>query len=145
MDGQRIIAHIIMWSLIIVGIVLAFGFLPAIQVFPLAYQSYLVIISIPISIICLYYLASAIYFRAKFPLISAGFGKIIKAGVYGRVVHPTCMALAIAGWVLFVFFPDWRTLASDLWMTLVVFFWIKVEENAYAEKPEEKEGADTIG
>jgi hypothetical protein len=136
MDRQRIVAHIWMWSLILIGIALAFLFVPNDSVFSSFYRSYIVIAVVPLFIFFLYYLATAIYFRTKFSSSSSRLEKTIRAGVYGRVAHPTCMTLAMAGWIFFIFYPDWRILASNSWMTFVVFFWIKVEENAFSEKEE---------
>jgi protein-S-isoprenylcysteine O-methyltransferase Ste14 len=134
-----------MWAIIIIGIALAFILLPPVSVFPSPYSSYLTIISIPIFVAFLYYLVTAIYFRTRFPLASTGADKIIKAGVYGRVAHPTCITLVIVGWIFFIFSPDWRILASNLWLTLVVLFWIKVEKDAFVEKPKKSEETDTMG
>lgn len=119
------------------GIALDFYLLPQKFVFSTAHRLYLTFLVIPVVVITIYFLASSIYFRAKFPLRSHGFDHHIKTGVFGRTVHPTCMTLAIIGWVFFIYYPTWQVFISSAWATLVIFFWIKVEQDAYGEKKEE--------
>ena len=133
-----------MWGIIAAGAALAFSFLPATFVFSRANRAYLTFMSIPFFVLLLYYLASMIYFRAKYSLVSSGFGDLIRAGIYGRVAHPTCIMLAIIGWAIFIYMPDWRVLFSNLWATLVVFFWIKLEKYTFLEHPKSSAGPDSM-
>lgn len=142
MDRQRIIAHIWMWTLVAVGIVLSFLILPSSFVLSPKNRTNLPFLLVLVFISALYYLASAFYFRLKHPIREFGLDDFIRAGTYGRVAHPTCTVLAITGWIIFIFSPSWEILAANLWATFVVFFWIELEKNIYKKNGGEENEVD---
>ena len=54
--------------------------------------------------------------------------RMIRIGIYGKCVHPTCTTLAFLGWILFLVVPDLRIFVSNLWFTFVLVFWIRAEK-----------------
>jgi len=90
----------------------------------------------------IYYVSTIVYCYFRYSLSGSGFQKLVTAGVYGRRVHPTCTIAAILSWGVFIYFPDTRIFASCAWITLAVFFWIKMEGTAF-KKQNKVERGDT--
>lgn len=142
MEKQRIIAHIWMWTIALAGAALAFVSFPQLMLFSPQNRMYLSIAIVPVVIISVYVLANSLYLRFRTSLASSGMEKIIKAGVYGRFIHPTCTGAAVLFWIVFIFYPDFRILVSNIWITLVVVFWIKLEEKTFLERKKRKSEED---
>ena len=138
MNTKRITAHFWMWGIIAIGIIMAFLILPDRLIALSGGQELLSLAFIPLVIFLIFYAASIIYCYSRYSLKNSGFEKLVAAGVYGRRIHPTCTLVVIASWGIFIFFPDIRILVSDIWITLVVFFWIKLEEAVHMDKKNKK-------
>jgi len=64
--------------------------------------------------------------------------KVVETGIYAKVRHPMYLADMILAWAAFLFQPEIRFLISALWLTLVFFIWMNLEEKALYEKFGEK-------
>lgn len=133
MIRQRIITHIWMWGIVLAGILSSFFLLPGLFLFPgaLIYTRYIAAIAL---LYLAYHLISSIYYRVSLPPDSIKMSKIIQRGIYGKIVHPTCVSILILSWALFLIYPDVRIFASSIWMAAVIFFWIKIEESEFIKK-----------
>lgn len=131
-NKQRIISHIVLWSLIIAGAFSAFIFFPAKMAFNIGIERWFLIV--PLAAFFVYHLSSAIYQHFKFYPISQKEIMAIKKGVYGKFAHPTCTTLTILGWIIFLYYPETRIFFSMAWMTFLVFFWIRLEESFFMGK-----------
>ncbi len=132
LSHKRIITHLVLWSLIAIGVVLAFYAISPGIIFKKSFNHWLIVF--PVALFLLYHLASVIYWRNRLPFISCSEKRIIRAGVYGKCAHPTCTSLVILGWISFFYFPDARMLASVGWLTFMVIFWISVEKTFFIGK-----------
>jgi uncharacterized membrane protein len=145
MDTRRIIAHIWMFILIMLGVVSAFLFIPSIILFSKTNRYYLSLVSIPFLAIALYNFISAFYYRLNLPADSRELKKLTEKKAFGRMVHPTCTTLAILAWGFFLYSPDLKIFMADIWISIVVFSWIRVEKYAYSERPEKPANDNTSG
>ena len=60
--------------------------------------------------------------------------KIIKEGIYQRVRHPIYSGDIVLVWGIFSHWPSYRALSSVIWLTIILFFWMRLEEKALTEK-----------
>lgn len=141
MDRRRVISHIWMWSLIGAGVVLAFWNIPSGAMMPFD-PGVTWILVLLLGIVFIYHLISSVILRANAVVFFLRDDRLIGSGTYAKASHPTCTTAVILGWMLFVIFPDFRMLISVLWMTLVVVFWIWIEESAFQKKRKTEKDED---
>jgi hypothetical protein len=98
----------------------------------------------PSVILVIYNLASAVYYRFKLHFKSNQLEKMVSRKAFGRMVHPTCTTLAILAWGVFIFSPDLKIFVADIWITVVILSWMRLEKSAYDERPKKPEN-DTSG
>lgn len=134
MDKRRIIAHIWMYILISLGVAVAFRLVPPYVLFSRINRYYLTFAIIPLLFFVLYNFWSAIEYRRGLSSSTPHLEELAKKKFFGRVVHPTCTTLAILAWMSFLYFPNLRMFLADVWMTVVIYFWIKLEKSAYSPK-----------
>lgn len=127
---QKVIAHLVMWSLIATGIFFAFSFFSA-RIFFFGFSKFFRIIAAIILLVALYYFISAIILRFNSLFKKRSEKEIVKSGVYGRLVHPTCISAIFLAWMIFFVYSDFRILISDIWMTMVIFCWIEIEKSFF--------------
>lgn len=121
-----------MWAITIFGIFFTFWFLPAKQVF---YKNfYFSLLIIPAVICWFYFFIGALYVHRKVASSVHEIEKIITIGIYGRVRHPIYSADIILAWGIFFFLPDLRVLVATIWLTFVLFLWMKLEEYGLTDK-----------
>jgi len=60
--------------------------------------------------------------------------KLIQNGVYGIVRHPIYSADIILGWGIFLFWPTIIVFLSVIWLDIILFFWMHLEEKVLIEK-----------
>ncbi len=134
---RRIITHLVLWSLVAVGVTLAFSFITPSIIFKKSFNHWLIIL--PLTIFLVYHFASACYWRSRLHPKSGAERRIIRAGVYGKCTHPTCTSLIILSWIIFFVFPDTRLLGSAAWLTFMVIFWIRIEKAFFLGKKSKAE------
>jgi hypothetical protein len=132
LNKQRVIGHFVMWALIATGFFLAFSLLPKYDLFSTS-GGLILFICAPIAILAIYELVSAFYFRRSF-YRKVSFESLIRSGIYGRCVHPTCSFSVFVAWIIFLIYPDIRLLMSVSWMTIIVLFWIRLEKETIIPK-----------
>jgi hypothetical protein len=137
MERHRIIAHFFMWGMILSGVLLSFLLFPSLLMFQ-SFKYYTIYIAVIFLVYLAYHFISLVYYRITISKNLLSMNKAIRKGIYGRIAHPTCLSILILSWAFFLIYPDVRVFASDLWMTAVIFFWIKIEENGFIIKRKEK-------
>ena len=141
---RKIIAHLVMWSLIAAGVFFAFSFFPAEIIFP-GQPFYFKLIAILLGIIFLYYFISAIILRFSAILKKRDEWEIVKMGVYGRLAHPTCMSAVFLSWIIFFLYSDFRILISDAYMTVIIICWIGMEKSFFRKNGPPKLDEPEVG
>lgn len=128
----KLVSPVLMWLIVAAGVSFVFEFVPA----RFVYQRNMFTSSIifPAVVYWLYFFLCAAMVHRRAALSADKIDRLILKGVYARVRHPIYSADIILGWSVFFFYPDIRFLAGALWLTLVLLFWIKLEENALIEK-----------
>lgn len=132
MDKHRLVSPILMWAIVAAGITFSFQIFPSKDLFmPNKFTSYLIIFAI---LYWLYFFVGAMIVHRKAPRSVRSIDKIVKEGVYQRVRHPIYSADIVLVWGIFSHWPSYRALSSVIWLTVVLFFWMRLEEKALAEK-----------
>lgn len=135
---KKLVSPVLMWLIVILEVFVAFRFFPKIEIFPRnAIISFLII---PAGIYWLYFFVGALRVHRKAAVSAAKIDRIVKEGVYSIVRHPIYSADIILAWGIFFHWPYFKILLSALWLTLILFFWMKLEEKALAEKFGEEYG-----
>ncbi len=60
--------------------------------------------------------------------------KLIQNGVYGIVRHPIYSADIVLSWGIFLFWPTIIVLFSIIWLNIILFIWMYLEERILIEK-----------
>lgn len=121
-----------MWAIVGTGAALSFLIFPSEDIFtPTIFTSYLII---PAILYWLYFFIGAMIVHRKAPRSVRSIDKIVKEGVYQRVRHPIYSADIVLVWGIFSHWPSHRALASVVWLAIVLFFWMRLEEKGLTEK-----------
>ena len=132
MSKRKFVSPVLMWIIVIIGVFVSFRFFPKIEIFPRnAVTPFLII---PAGIYWLYFFVGALRVHRKAALSAAKIDRIVKEGVYSIVRHPIYSADIVLAWGIFFHWPYLKILLSAIWLTLVLFFWMKLEEKTLAEK-----------
>ncbi|HLN18711.1 MAG TPA: hypothetical protein VK255_00900 [Patescibacteria group bacterium] len=135
MDRRRIIAHIWMFILIFLGIALAFYFVPSLILLSRINRYYLTLAIFPLLLLVFYNLTTAVFYRQKIGAQSDQLEKLTKEKPFGRLTHPSCTTFAILAWIFFLYFPTLKIFLINVWISIVILLWIKLEKSAYSNKP----------
>ncbi len=132
MPSKKFVSPVLMWLVVIIGIYASFQLAPNIKIFPKKiFTSFLII---PAGIYWLYFFVGAIRVHRKAALSAEKIDRIVKEGVYSIVRHPIYSGDIVLAWGIFFFWPEPRVLSAILWLTIILYFWMKLEEKALEEK-----------
>lgn len=132
MRFQKLVSPILMWIIVVLGVFAVFNTFPRVELFQRnTITSFFIF---PAGIYWLYFFLSALKSNRKAAFSIDKTVKIIKSGVYGVVRHPIYSADIILGWGIFLFWPIYEVLLSVVWLTLILSFWMILEENALEDK-----------
>ncbi len=121
-----------MWAIVVTGVALSFQIFPSKDLFmPNIFTFYLII---PTFLYWLYFFIGAMIVHRKAPRSVHSIDKIVKEGVYQRLRHPIYSGDIVLVWGIFSHWPSMRALSSVIWLTIVLFFWMRLEEKALTEK-----------
>ena len=130
--NKKLINPIIMWAIIILGMFAINWLLPArYYLFKINSLRYLLI---PAAIYWVYFFSNAFIVHRQAVKSVTKISKIIDKGVYSIVRHPIYSSDIILGIGIFFFRPTIRMLASIIWMTIFLLFWMKLEEKGLEDK-----------
>lgn len=121
-----------MWSIVILGIIIIFHYVPNQWVFRRNVLTNILLI--PAAINWVYCLFGAAQVNKFIPGNAAAVTQIVTTGVYAKVRHPIYSADVILAWGIFLFWPTLRVLVSVIWLTIVLVTWMKLEEKALTER-----------
>ncbi len=132
MTKQKLISPILMWIIVFAGIAAIFTIAPKTLLFPRTiFNAFILVLAI---LYFVYLFVSAFHAHPRAARSVAGIEKIITRGIYARVRHPFYSAEMALAWGLFIYFPSMRMLVCVVWLTAVLIFWMKLEEQALTEK-----------
>ncbi len=132
MINKKLVSPILMWVIVVIGIIVIFYAIPGENIF--TGNAFTAIIVASAIFYWLYFFSLATYANRQAARSADKTSKIIKNGVYGLIRHPIYMADIVLAWGIFIFWPEKKVLASVLWLTLVLLFWMKLEEKVLLEK-----------
>ncbi|OGI16836.1 MAG: hypothetical protein A3J63_00010 [Candidatus Moranbacteria bacterium RIFCSPHIGHO2_02_FULL_40_12b] len=132
MSKQKFVSPVLMWIIVIIGVFVSFRFFPQTEIFPRnPITSFLIV---PAGIYWLYFFVGALRVHKKAALSAEKIDKVVTSGIYQIVRHPIYSADIILAWGIFFHWPYLKILLSVIWLTLVLIFWMRLEEKALAEK-----------
>ena len=121
-----------MWAIVVTGVALSFQIFTSEDILTAnIFTSYLII---PAILYWLYFFIGAMLVHRKAPRSVHSIDKIIREGVYQRVRHPIYSGDIVLVWGIFSHWPSHRALSSVIWLTIILFFWMRLEEKALTEK-----------
>jgi len=132
MINNKFVSPILMWAIILFGIIIIFNVVSRQRIF--ATNTITSILVISAVVYWLYFFLRALSIHRQAIVSVAKIDKIVKEGVYSLVRHPIYVADIVLAWGIFLFLPQERILTSTIWLTLVIFFWMRLEERALTEK-----------
>ena len=129
---RKLVSPVLMWLVVATGVFIAFQLVPARFLFPRnMFTSFLIL---PAMAYWLYFFIGAVKAHSQAAFSTDKISRIIKEGIYAKVRHPIYAADIILGWSILLFYPDARFLTGAIWLTAVLFFWMRLEERALIEK-----------
>jgi len=126
MNKLKLISPIVMWLTVLIGVVIIFNLVSSQRIFE--DNTFSAILVISAGLYWLYFFSMAVYVHRQAVLSVDKIKKVIKQGPYGLVRHPIYAADIILAWGVFFFWPTLRVLTSVLWLTIVLLFWMRLEE-----------------
>lgn len=132
MFNRKLVSPVLMWLIVIVGVYVFFKLSPEARVLPKNIFSPFLII--PAGIYWLYFFVGALRVHKKAAVSAVKIDRIVKEGVYSIVRHPIYSGDIVLAWGIFFYWPYLKILLSAIWLTVVLFFWMKLEEKALEEK-----------
>ncbi|MFC1756454.1 methyltransferase family protein [Patescibacteria group bacterium] len=132
MNKHKAVSPVVLWLVIIVGGIMLVVSTPDGKFFNSnIFTSFLFLLSI---VYWFSFFNKAIKINRKAVYSADKIDELIQKGVYGVVRHPIYGADIILFWGIFVSWPYLRTFMVALWATLMLLFWMKVEEIALVQK-----------
>lgn len=129
---KKLVSPAVMWAIVLAGILFSFGLIRNERIFPTSWITQFFFILAFIHWADYFFGALMVHREASYGVNRIT--KIIKQGVYSKVRHPIYSATIILAWGLFFYFPYARVLGSVLWLTIVLFYWMRLEEKYLIEK-----------
>ncbi len=126
--GQRLTSPVLMWLIVIIGIALAFRFVPHRVLFHRGVLSVIVLILTAIN--WFYFFIGASLVHREVVRSAAEITHLVTTGVYAKVRHPIYSADILLAWGIFLMFPRLDFLIAAVWLTIVLVIWMKLEEHA---------------
>lgn len=129
---QKIVSPVLMWFIVFAGIFFIFKLVKFYFFIPRnVFTPFLIF---PAILYWLYFFGGAILVHHKAPLSAEKIDKLVTEGVYNKVRHPIYSADIVLGWGIFLLYPSINFFLSAVWLTLVLLFWMKLEERALIKK-----------
>lgn len=126
MGKDAAVSPILLWLVIIIGILILAVSTPDGQFFSRNYVTSL--LAITTAGYWIYFLRGALRVNNQVAVSANKTARIIQEGVYGLVRHPIYAADIILAWGIFLHWPYLRVFMSVFWVTLMLLFWMKLEE-----------------
>jgi protein-S-isoprenylcysteine O-methyltransferase Ste14 len=132
MINKKLVSPVLMWLIVICGMGLILRLVPAEGMLTHNVLTYVLVISAVLY--WMYFFSLAVFVNHQAALSSSNTEKLIQHGVYGIVRHPIYAADIILGWGIFLFWPTVAVFISIIWLNLVLFYWMRLEEKILMEK-----------
>jgi len=132
MRYHKLVSPVLMWALAAFGVSYFFLYYPPAYVFePNAVSASLLALAIGN---WLYFFWAAVRANPQAHRSAASIRALVTSGPYALVRHPLYSADIILVWCMFLFYPAMRMLYSSLWVTLVLSYWVLLEERALTDR-----------
>ena len=129
---SKFVSPTLMWIIVVVGIIILFYLSPKDELFS---KNYFTILLATLLIIYWVFMFSwSIKFHKEAPLSTLKISKLIKDGPYRLIRHPIYSADIVLGFGIFLLFPTLKYLFSFLWLAIILFLWMRLEENSLIKK-----------
>ena len=132
MNKLKLVSPVLMWTLVVLGVVSAFKFISPLRLIPR--NMFTPFLIFPAAFYSGFIYLKALQVHRQAPLSAAAINHLVTTGIYAKVRHPIYSAAIVFGWGCFFFLPNLRMLIGMVWLTLVLFFWMKLEEQALLVK-----------
>ena|SRR3989338_3232695 len=132
MINKKFVSPALMWLIIFSGVALILWLVPAEAV--LAQNAFTYILVVSAVFYWLYFFSLAVFINRQAAQSSVKTEKLVQHGVYGLVRHPIYAADIVLAWGMFLFWPRLGVLVSAIWLTLIMFYWMRLEEGVLMEK-----------
>lgn len=126
MNKDKVVSPILLWLVIMVGIIILAVSTPDGQFFRRNYFTSL--LAVLTAGYWMYFMRGALRSNRRAALSVDKTESIIQNGVYGIVRHPIYAADIILAWGIFLHWPYLRFFMGVFWLTLMLLFWMKLEE-----------------
>lgn len=132
MNKDKVVSPILLWLVIAIGIMILAVSTPDGQFFR---QNYVASLVAALTLgYWIYFLRGALRVNRQAALSVDKTARIIQEGAYGIVRHPIYAADIVLAWGIFLHWPYLRVFMSVLWLTLMLLFWMKLEEITLRQK-----------
>jgi protein-S-isoprenylcysteine O-methyltransferase Ste14 len=128
----KFVSPFLMWLVAGIGALFSLLFLPAGNILssnPLFSLAFAVLLLFWLS-----FVAAALWKNRQAARSAAGVMKLETSGVYSLVRHPIYFADIIFAWGIFLQLPNLNILLAAVWITLVLHWWMGLEEGALRKK-----------
>lgn len=132
MNMHTLVNPLIMWGVVTIGAVSAFIGLTDKPV--LDKNVWSIVILIITIVIWIYLSSNALKSHRKASSSVDAINYLAKGGIYNVIRHPMYVGDIILAWGLFFFYPTEQVLASVVWLTVILYIWMKLEERALLQK-----------
>lgn len=130
--NKSFVSPALMWLIVIFGVALIPWLVPAEAILTPSTLTYVLVISAVFY--WMYFFSLSIYFNRQAHLSADKTEKLIQHGIYGVVRHPIYFSDIVLAWGIFLFWPRLSVLVSVAWLTLIMFYWMRLEEKVLTEK-----------
>ena len=129
---SRLVSPVLMWAVVIAGGLALYLLAP----------DYLLLWHSPVTLAVLafallnwiYFFLGALWVNRSAASSADNVGKLVTAGVYSKVRHPIYSADIVLAWAGALFLGSAKFLLAALWLTVVLYVWMGLEEKALLEK-----------
>lgn len=131
-NGGKLVNPLFMWGLEFLGISVILSTVDNRLVLP--QNSYVQFLIVPAFLYWLYFFTGAARIHSEASRSTNRISKLVEEGVYAKVRHPFYSADIVMIWGIFFYFQSLRVLVTAIWFTLVLVFWMKLEEKYLIKK-----------
>ncbi len=130
--NPKFVSPVLMWTMVVLGALAIYELAPSAQL--IAKNPVTPALLVLALLNWFYFFFGALWANRSAASSAAGVKKLVTWGVYARVRHPIYSADIILAWAAALFLGDQAFLIIALWLTLVIYYWMGLEESALLEK-----------
>lgn len=132
MNKYKVASPVLMWLVVIIGAFILIVSTPDGRFFER--NIFTTIVAVAAAGYWIYFLNAALKVNRQAIYSADKVENIIQEGVYGIIRHPIYAADIVLFWGIFLHWPLLRVFMCALWATLMLIFWMKLEEITLEQK-----------